>query len=68
LTKQLREDTKGTKGTKEFQKLLQLKADDAELCSASMDNILLPLLIGGVREIDGADKGSGAVRMGNLGR
>lgn len=51
LMKQLREDIEGTKRAKEFQKLPQMKADDAELHGLGMDDILRPSLIGRLEKL-----------------
>jgi hypothetical protein len=67
LMKQLREDIEGTKRAKEFQKLLQMKADDAELPGVGMDDILRPSLIGVLEKLTVRTKGWRAAGMENLG-
>ena len=51
LMKQLRKDFEGTKRAKEFQKLPQMKADDAELHDVAMDDILRSSLIGRLEKL-----------------
>ena len=51
LMNQPREDIEGTKRAKEFQKLPQMKADDAELHGVGMDDIFRPSLIGRLEKL-----------------